>query len=125
MNQSPIIIEERDGVTFAQIYGPIDSATSPAIAKALQSLPGTGPIVVDLRKALYVNSKGVGVLSQAYVWAKEAGRPYGFLLEEGPVNETMQLVGVLELIPAAPTEELLMAELGKLTREEREDREAA
>lgn len=92
--------ESPDAVTI-RVRGELDLATVPGFAEAVREAEDTGVkrLLIDLRELLFIDSSGVGELLRATDRGRTNGHRLGFLRVDGPVEQTLRVMGVSELLP--------------------------
>jgi anti-sigma B factor antagonist len=81
---------------IVEVSGELDLATSPQAERALERAfeCGADPLVIDLRKLVFMDSTGLSVLVSAHQRMSEAGRSLGVVRGPPQVQRLLDLTGV-------------------------------
>lgn len=84
------------GVEVA-IFGELDLATVDRVRAAfLEAIAAEGPVVVDLRACVFVDSRGIGALIQAALQLQESGRKLTLRGAQKRVLRTLRIAGLTD-----------------------------
>jgi anti-sigma B factor antagonist len=79
------------------IYGELDLATVDRVRTALgEAIAGEGPVVVDLRACVFVDSRGLGALIEAALRLQDMGRKLTLRGAQARVMRTLQIAGLID-----------------------------
>ena len=79
------------------IYGELDLATVDRVRAALgEAVAGKGPVVVDLRACVFVDSRGLGALIEAALKLQEQERKLVLRGVQARVMRTLQIAGLTD-----------------------------
>lgn len=90
-NFTATLHQERGGRSVLELAGELDLATAPGLAKAIADASGSGHVLVDLSRLVFIDSSGLRVLLDAARSAQSDG--WRLELRRGP--ETVQRVFTL------------------------------
>ncbi|MEV2276089.1 STAS domain-containing protein [Nocardiopsis sp. NPDC049922] len=99
---SDISIRREDGVVVVTPVGEMDAVTSPALAEVLDGLLSEEPprpVVVDLAKVAFCDSRCIGVLVAAYRQARDLGVGLVVAEPQQQVNRLFVIAGIDQVIP--------------------------
>ena len=82
-----------DRSTTVRISGEISAATESAVRSAIEGADGVGPLIVDLTNVTYLDSRGVGLLTEV---AGERGLEL-VIGPDCPVFSVVQVSGLCEI----------------------------
>lgn len=84
-----------DGGTNVAIFGELDMATLPAVERAVEEAMGaTGPVVLDLRACVFVDSRGIALLVRTALRLQEEGRELRIRGVQERVTRILDLAGL-------------------------------
>lgn len=87
--------------------GEIDLSTAPVLADefetAMASATAPAPVVADLSDVTFLSSAGLAVLLDARARCTTAGTPLRLVATGRPVLRSLEVAGMLELLPVYPT----------------------
>lgn len=87
--------------------GEIDMSTAPMLAdeldQALDSVTAPAPVIADLLDVTFLGSAGLAVLLDARERAEQANTPLRLVAVGRPVVRTLEIAGLLELLPVYAT----------------------
>jgi anti-anti-sigma factor len=87
--------------------GEIDMSTAPVLADefetALTSATAPAPVVADLSDVTFLSSAGLAVLLDARKRCSAGGTPLRLVATGRPVLRSLEVAGLLELLPVYPT----------------------
>ena len=98
-----VVIDTVPGQVTIRPRGELDLASLPAFTDAVREAEETGVpcVVVDLRELAFIDSSGVTELLRATDRGRTNGHRLEFLRAAGPVETTLRVMGVAELLPRA------------------------
>ena len=94
------IASERASV---RLRGELDLATVTNLVEALKAAEDSGAsqLLIDLRDLEFIDSSGVTELLRAKARATDNGHRIQYLWKPGPIEKTLQSMGVSSLLPLA------------------------
>ena len=91
---------ETGGRATVTVRGDVDIATSPKMAAVVRERLAQGPVVVDLRKVVFMDSSGVRALNALVGAAAEQGVELRICDElSDPVVQVLELTGMMGVLP--------------------------
>ncbi|MBP2325761.1 anti-anti-sigma factor [Kibdelosporangium banguiense] len=107
MSEDALRVDRRlDGAAVVlRASGEIDMNTAPLLAEELEQAISTNPelIVVDLSDVTFFGSAGIAALLNAREQHTETGGRLRLVATHGPVLRSLEIAGVLELLPIYPS----------------------
>jgi len=101
-----VTVTSLQAVTIIEVSGEVDMATRDVMANPVFAQLDAAPpgLVLDLTKIEFMGSAGLAVLIEAYQRVRQGGTSLGIVVPEGaPLRRTLQISGLLELLPIHPT----------------------
>ena len=91
------------GQVTIRLRGELDLATLPGFAEAIREAEDSGAprVLVDLRELQFIDSSGVGELLRAADRSRQNGHVVQLIRNDGPVEQTLKMMGVADLLPRA------------------------
>ncbi len=87
----------KEGGVEVTIFGELDLATVGRVRTALQqAIAAEGPVVVDLRACVFVDSRGIGALIEAALRLQEGGRRLILRGAQKRVLRTLRIAGLTD-----------------------------
>ena len=95
--------------TVVSVTGELDVASSQVLELELTKLHAVPTVVVDLRRLVFIDSTGLGVLVRANQHAREQGQRFGLVRGAGQVDRLLSLTGLDHEFLTGDTPEQLLA----------------
>lgn len=91
------------GQVTLRLRGELDLASLPGFTDAVREAESSGAtrVLIDLRELRFIDSSGVSELLRATDRGRRNGHALAILRREGPVEQTLKLMGVADLLPRA------------------------
>lgn len=78
-------------------------STAPVLAEEFEKVAGPGLVVVDLSDVTFFGSAGIAALLDAREQFENAGSKLRLVATNRPVLRSLEIAGVLELLPVFPS----------------------
>ncbi len=107
------ISERDDGVVVVEVTGELDASSAPDLQRTLLSILGDGRdrVVLDLSRATYLDSSGVGAVIAAYAEAVERGGRFVVASGTGHAARRIRVMGLDSLLQVVESREEACARL--------------